>query len=81
MNISTLPEAVRRLVEPLGWTAGGEWHTEADGVIDVIDPATEAVIAHVPRCGAEQVDAAVRAARVAFDDGPWARMRPASASA
>ena len=76
MNTSTLPEAVRRLVEPLGWTAGGEWHTEADGVIDVIDPATEAVIAHVPRCGAEQVDAAVRAARVAFDDGPWARMHP-----
>src|SRR5436305_13140988 len=39
--------------------------------IDVIDPATTEVIAKTPDAGAEDVDAAVQAARSAFDDGPW----------
>src|SRR5262245_9752536 len=40
-------------------------------IIDVIDPATQDVIAAVPDGGATDVDAAVAAARRAFDDGPW----------
>ncbi len=39
--------------------------------IDVIDPATTEVIATTPDAGAEDVDAAVTAARTAFDEGPW----------
>src|SRR5881227_167356 len=39
--------------------------------IDVIDPATTEVIAKTPDAGAADVDAAVQAARSAFDDGPW----------
>src|SRR5438874_782845 len=39
--------------------------------IDVIDPATTEIIARTPDAGAEDVDAAVRAARAAFDEGPW----------
>ena len=39
--------------------------------LDVIDPATGDTLARVPDAGAEDVDAAVRAARAAFDDGPW----------
>ncbi|WP_369830970.1 aldehyde dehydrogenase family protein [Mycobacterium sp. NS-7484] len=46
----------------------GHWTAPTgDGVIDVIDPATEAVIGHVPNGDSADVDAAVAAARRAFD--------------
>jgi len=43
----------------------------ATGTIDVIDPATTEVIAKAPEASAADVDRAVKAARAAFDDGPW----------
>jgi betaine-aldehyde dehydrogenase len=39
--------------------------------LDVVDPSTGEVIARVPDAGRADVDRAVRAARAAFDDGPW----------
>ncbi|AOI90055.1 aldehyde dehydrogenase [Burkholderia pseudomultivorans] len=42
-----------------------------------INPATEAVIAEVASCDAADVDAAVRAARRAFESGVWSRCAPA----
>jgi aldehyde dehydrogenase (NAD+) len=46
----------------------GRWVTPAGtGVIDVVDPATEKVIGHVPAGDIADVDAAVAAARRAFD--------------
>src|SRR6266700_237000 len=39
--------------------------------IDVIDPSTTEVIATTPDANAADVDAAVQAARRAFDEGPW----------
>jgi betaine-aldehyde dehydrogenase len=39
--------------------------------IDVINPATQEVIGHVPDGDASDVDAAVRAARRAFESEPW----------
>lgn len=46
----------------------GRWVSPAgSGVIDVVDPATEKVIGHVPNGGTADVDAAVAAARRAFD--------------
>jgi betaine-aldehyde dehydrogenase len=39
--------------------------------IDVIDPSTTEVIAQTPAAGAADVDRAVKAARLAFDEGPW----------
>jgi len=39
----------------------------------VYDPATEQIIAEVPDAGAEDVDAAVAAARDAFENGPWSK--------
>jgi betaine-aldehyde dehydrogenase len=39
--------------------------------IDVIDPATSETIARVPDADAADVDCAVKAARAAFDRGPW----------
>ncbi|MDG5773221.1 aldehyde dehydrogenase family protein [Mycolicibacterium fortuitum] len=46
----------------------GRWTTPSEsGVIDVVNPATENVIGHVPNGSAADVDAAVTAARRAFD--------------
>lgn len=43
-------------------------------LIDVVNPATEAVISVLREDSAEDVDRAVRAARFAFEEGPWSRM-------
>ncbi|WP_406127191.1 aldehyde dehydrogenase [Streptomyces canus] len=43
-------------------------------VIEVISPHTQEVIGRVPHASRADVDAAVAAARTAFDEGPWPRM-------
>ncbi|RAV09798.1 aldehyde dehydrogenase [Mycolicibacterium sp. GF69] len=54
---------------------GGRWETPATAArIAVISPHTEEQIGATPQAAAEDVDRAVRAARQAFDDGPWPRM-------
>ena len=52
----------------------GAWHDPQAGTEPVINPATEEVIAAAPVASAQQVDAAIAAAREAFDHGPWPRM-------
>ncbi len=53
----------------------GQWIDATSGkTFATINPATEDVIAHVAEGDAADVDAAVQAARRAFDDGPWPRM-------
>jgi acyl-CoA reductase-like NAD-dependent aldehyde dehydrogenase len=42
-----------------------------------VNPATEEPICAVAEAGAEDVDRAVKAARGAFDSGPWPLLRPA----
>jgi aldehyde dehydrogenase (NAD+) len=67
-------EAVR--LPPLRLLIGGEWRDAVEGTtFDTVDPSTEEVIATLPEAGARDVDLAVRAARVAFDEGPWHSMR------
>ncbi|TDC67592.1 aldehyde dehydrogenase [Actinomadura sp. GC306] len=57
---------------------GGEWAAPAGtGTIDVISPHTEEVLGRVPEGTEADIDAAVAAARRAFDEGPWPRMTPA----
>ncbi|MEZ7813682.1 MAG: aldehyde dehydrogenase family protein [Paracoccaceae bacterium] len=46
----------------------------SNGSFAAINPATEAAFAEVAAGGAADVDLAVRAARRAFDDGPWPQM-------
>lgn len=54
---------------------GGGWVTaKGAGKIEAISPFTEQVIATVPKGSREDVDAAVAAARRAYDSGPWPRM-------
>lgn len=56
---------------------GGDFHDAAEGGRrDVYDPATGKVIAEVADASVADVDLAVRASRKAFDEGPWARMKP-----
>lgn len=59
-----------------GWEPGTGAET-----LDVIDPATEEVIHRLPVAGRAEVDRAVRAARAAFDAGPWPRMTGAARAA
>ena len=50
----------------------GEWTEGSSGKrIPVYDPSTEDVIAEIPDASAADVDAAVAAARYAFDEGGW----------
>src|SRR5262245_5348572 len=57
---------------------GGDWVAPATGAtIDVISPHTEEVIGRVPEGREADVDRAVAAARQAFDEGPWPRLRAA----
>jgi betaine-aldehyde dehydrogenase len=52
----------------------GKWVDAADGSrFDVVDPATEDVIATVPDSKSIDIERAVEIARRAFDEGPWPR--------
>ncbi|HET6856035.1 MAG TPA: aldehyde dehydrogenase family protein [Streptomyces sp.] len=63
-----------------GMYIGGQWRPAAGrDTIAVVNPADEQVIGHVPAGTAEDVDAAVRAAREAFPG--WAATPPAERAA
>src|SRR5258705_9715015 len=50
----------------------GQWTSSSTGAtFPVFDPSTEEVIANVAAASARDVDKAVKAARAAFDSGPW----------
>ncbi|MEU3337828.1 aldehyde dehydrogenase family protein [Streptomyces sp. NPDC002144] len=59
-------------IEPGRLFIGGQWREAADGArTEVVDPSRGAVVTTVAEAGAADVDAAVRAAREAFDSGTW----------
>jgi acyl-CoA reductase-like NAD-dependent aldehyde dehydrogenase len=54
---------------------GGEWIEARSGkTFESVNPYTGRVWATAPEAGEEDVDRAVRAAREAFDEGPWGGM-------
>ncbi len=54
---------------------GGQWVApSSSAVIDVISPHTEERVGRVPEAKEADVDRAVAAARLAFDEGPWPRL-------
>ncbi|WP_330262805.1 aldehyde dehydrogenase [Streptomyces griseorubiginosus] len=54
---------------------GNEWRPSADGRSQsLVNPATEEEFGSVALASSADVDAAVRAARTAFDEGPWPRL-------
>jgi phenylacetaldehyde dehydrogenase len=55
----------------------GQWADAASGkTFASPDPATGETLARVAEGDAEDIDRAVRAARKAFEEGPWSRMTP-----
>ncbi len=55
----------------------GGWRAPATSeVLEVVSPHSEQVVATVPAGSPADIDAAVAAARRAFDTGPWPRMTP-----
>jgi len=74
-----LGEPVRAFLErPKRMLIGGEWVEAQDGAsFNSVDPATGEVIATLPAGQAGDIDRAVTAARRAFEEGDWPRLRPA----
>jgi aldehyde dehydrogenase (NAD+) len=55
---------------------GGAWSDGTGGEIEVLNPATEAVIETVADASPADTEAAIVAARRAFDDGAWPHTSP-----
>jgi aldehyde dehydrogenase (NAD+) len=56
---------------------GGEWRAAHSGrFIELVSPNTELVVGRVAEADEADMDAAVAAARDAFDHGPWPMMSP-----
>src|SRR5258706_16225312 len=62
-------------VKPGQLFIGGRFTPSISGkTFDTINPATGAVLTKVAEGDAADIDAAVKAARAAFDSGPWPKM-------
>jgi phenylacetaldehyde dehydrogenase len=71
------PANAQFLARPRTLLIDGAWVTAASGkTFEVRDPSSDAVIAHCALGDAADVDRAVAAARRAFEDGEWSRMKP-----
>ncbi|CDK27649.1 unnamed protein product [Kuraishia capsulata CBS 1993] len=72
----TLPNGLV-YTQPLGLFINNEFVAAKSGkTFDVINPATEELLASVQEAGVEDIDAAVDAAEAAFNDGVWAKQEP-----
>ncbi|WP_323785475.1 aldehyde dehydrogenase [Thalassovita sp.] len=61
---------------------GGVFQDAASGeTFETTDPATGKVLAKVPACGPEDVEAAVASARKAFESGVWSGLHPTARKA
>src|SRR2546425_2583061 len=60
---------------------GGRWVPAEGGTYPVVNPATEEPAGRAPACSIAQAGAAARAAREAFERGPWRTMSGAERSA
>src|SRR5580704_18085438 len=75
------PAAAAFLAKKHQMLIDGKWVDARSGeTFTVEDPATQAIIAHVPAGDKADIDLAVAAARRAFDSGPWARISPGDRS-
>lgn len=60
---------------------GGQWVPAANGTYQITNPATEEAAGFAPECSIDQACAAARAARAAFEQGPWPAMSGAERGA
>lgn len=76
MNI--MSKHISELRAPEKFFIDGAWVApRSSATLDVISPVTEEILIQYPEASREDVDAAVEAAREAFDNGAWPRMSPA----
>ena len=73
-----IDQRVSRFIgKPRKMLIGGKWMEAASGkTFSTPNPATGGVLAHVAEGDREDIDRAVKAARKAFESGPWRRMTP-----
>ncbi|CAN5749514.1 aldehyde dehydrogenase family protein [soil metagenome] len=76
-QVDVLPEVTKLIGGDLAMRVGGEKVAAVSGrTFETIDPSSGKVLAEVPRGDTADVDAAVSAARAAFEDRRWAGLRP-----
>ena len=76
-RISIDPAAKSYVSSPRKLLIDGAWVNAASGkTFPVYDPSTGEVMVQVAEADAADVEKAVKAARKAFDEGPWPRMSP-----
>ena len=82
MKTATLPEQLtepvqRFVAQPKKMLIAGKWVNAQSGkTFPVFNPATGEAMAQVAEGDQADIDLAVRAARQAFDHGPWRKMTP-----
>ncbi len=77
VEVKIAPEVSKFIAQPRTMLIDGQWVEAASGkTFPVYNPATGEVMAHVAEGDKEDIDRAVRAARKAFESGPWRTMTP-----
>ncbi|MGH2729306.1 MAG: aldehyde dehydrogenase family protein [Actinomycetota bacterium] len=80
-QVELLPEVTKFIEGAPKMMVGGRAVDATSGqTFEVIDPSTGEALTEVPRADVPDVDAAVTAAREAFDDGRWSGLRPGKRS-
>jgi succinate-semialdehyde dehydrogenase/glutarate-semialdehyde dehydrogenase len=75
MTATTLKAESTDLYDAYGLYIDGKWTAARDGaVVEVVDPATEEIIGHIPKAGTADLDAALAAAQRGFE--AWRRVAP-----
>src|SRR5450755_3373897 len=78
-EVKISPEVHQFIAQPRKMLIDGQWVDAASGkTFPVYNPATGEVMAHVAEGDKEDIDRAVRAARKAFEGGPWRKMSPSA---
>src|SRR5216683_4614035 len=74
----TLDRSVEEFIAvPRQLFINGQWSDAASGkTFETPDPATGETLARIAEGDAEDINRAVRAARRAFEEGPWSRLTP-----
>ncbi len=73
---ATSPVARPSVPTPLHFINNEFVPARSGGTFEVVDPATEQLTTMAARGDAQDIDAAVRAAKDAFDGGAWSRTKP-----
>lgn len=73
-ELSSISRATRQALDQVPCSfVDGEWHVCAAS-LEVIDPSSAGVISRIGESGVDGIDAAVQAARHAFERGAWSRL-------